>query len=119
MTLHPEIKKRFSRDPKEIYKRDNFKCVICGSNKKLSIDHIDGNGRYSKYPNNNIDNLRTLCLSCHGSIDGKRGSKKRWPVKRSKIHICIVCKKKFSLYFYQIKRGCGKYCSNNCRYGRG
>jgi len=75
--IHPEILKRFGRNPQIIYKRDKYKCVICGSKKNLTIDHIDGNGRRSKKPNNDIDNLRTLCRSCHGREDGKRGAVNR------------------------------------------
>ena len=70
--IHPEILRRFGRNPKEIYERDNWKCVICFSKDDLTIDHIDGNGRHNKKPNNNINNLRTLCRKCHGRIDGKK-----------------------------------------------
>ena len=74
--------KRFGGNRKKVLLRDNFECVICGIsneehkkkfNRNITIDHIDGNGRNSKKPNNDMGNLRTLCLSCHGSIDGKRG----------------------------------------------
>lgn len=59
-------------------KRDNYSCVNCGMtndqhkkrwNREITVDHIDGNGRYSKTPNNSISNLQTLCLVCHGSKD--------------------------------------------------
>lgn len=76
-TIHPEIKRRFGRDPKIIFARDKWKCVVCGSKEDLTIDHIDGNGRNSKKPNNKMSNLRTLCRKCHGSIDGKRSNAKR------------------------------------------
>lgn len=71
--------------------RDNYSCVGCGMsneehkklwNKRLTIDHIDGNGRDKRFEiyklrtkesiNNNLTNLQTLCLRCHGSKDGKR-----------------------------------------------
>lgn len=43
-----------------ILSRDSFKCVLCGSNITLEVDHIDD------IPNNNIEsNLRTLCHSCN------------------------------------------------------
>jgi 5-methylcytosine-specific restriction endonuclease McrA len=70
--IHIEVLRRFGRDPKIIYERDGWKCVICWSKEDLTIDHIDGNGRYSEHPNNDIENLRTLCRSCHGREDQKR-----------------------------------------------
>ena len=53
-------------------------CIHCGMsqeqhivlfNKSLTVDHIDGSGRNSKTNNNNLDNLQTLCLRCHGRKD--------------------------------------------------
>jgi len=60
------IKKKSIRN--YIFKRDNFSCQICGSKKRLQIDHI-----ISVYQAtlenirliNNINNLRTLCCSCN------------------------------------------------------
>lgn len=45
--------------------RDNFKCVFCSSTGFLVVHHKDKNGRGSKSPNNNLDNLITLCRACH------------------------------------------------------
>ena len=42
--------------------------------RQITIDHIDGNGRYSDEPNNDVDNLQTLCLKCHGKKDIQRHS---------------------------------------------
>lgn len=39
-------------------RKDN--CEKCGTNKRLQIDHIDGNTS-----NNNPENLMTLCHPCH------------------------------------------------------
>ncbi|MEK7659157.1 MAG: HNH endonuclease [Patescibacteria group bacterium] len=49
----------------EILKRDNFRCVLCGNTAKetrLEIDHIKPvvNGG-----NNELDNLRILCVLCN------------------------------------------------------
>ena len=75
---------RFGGNRKDVLERDNFRCVICHlSNKQhkeifncsITIDHIDGNGRNSKNPNNKLDNLRTLCLVCHGERDCRRRKK--------------------------------------------
>lgn len=42
--------------------REKFMCSI-------TVDHIDGNGRYSDTKNNDPKNLITLCLKCHGRKD--------------------------------------------------
>ena len=73
-----------------ILRRDNFKCKNCGMpnkehlnrwGRKLTIDHIDGKGRYSKKKNNNLSNLQTLCLICHGRKDAIRN----WKQKRAAV----------------------------------
>jgi len=46
-----------------IIKRDNYICQICRRNDKLSVHHIDKNKL-----NNNINNLVTLCFSCHSKL---------------------------------------------------
>jgi 5-methylcytosine-specific restriction endonuclease McrA len=52
----------------KIYERDGYKCVLCGSNENLCLDH--------KTPfifggHTNESNLQTLCKSCNS----KKGSK--------------------------------------------
>ena len=54
-----------------IFNRDGRRCVICGSEDRLSIDHI--NSVYSVVYKNSLnpmllnskENLRTLCASCN------------------------------------------------------
>ena len=69
---------------KLVLQRDSYKCVKCGMenikhievwNRSITIDHIDGNGRYSKVKNNKLNNLQTLCLPCHGKKDQRRNKK--------------------------------------------
>lgn len=54
----------------QIFERDGFKCVLCGSKEELQVDHIvariHGGGDEEA-------NLRTLCLECN---NGKRLLKK-------------------------------------------
>lgn len=53
--------------------RDNYSCVKCGMSDRehktkwsrpITVDHIDKNRK-----NNDLTNLQTLCLSCHGRKD--------------------------------------------------
>ena len=43
------------------------KCIVCGSEDKLQVHHIDCN-----HKNNEIDNLTWLCSNCHQNIIHKR-----------------------------------------------
>lgn len=57
-----------------IYKRDNYRCKICNSNKKLNAHHINGwhwykDGRFEE------TNLITLCNKCHKNFHHKYGTK--------------------------------------------
>jgi hypothetical protein len=74
---------RFGGNRQYVLERDGYKCQECGMtdaehrekwNRQITIDHIDGQGRYSETQNNDVSNLVTLCLSCHGRKDVQR----RW-----------------------------------------
>ena len=66
----------------EVFKRDNFKCVLCGDKKggNIEADHIKD---FALYPELRLDinNGRTLCKSCHKKTDNygfkKSNSKQR------------------------------------------
>lgn len=69
---------RFGGQRNTVLARDNWSCVVCGMTdeehrekwqRAITIDHIDGRGRYSEIQNNDLENLQTLCLSCHGKKD--------------------------------------------------
>ena len=66
---YQECFKTWTAIRKEVLKRDNNKCVLCGYNKVLEIDHIKAvvNGGEMW----NYDNLRTLCKDCHNKKTGK------------------------------------------------
>lgn len=56
----------FKKWRKEVWKRDNYRCVICGSNKKLNAHHILSVSKHFEFAlfiNNGI----TLCEACHKS----------------------------------------------------
>ena len=48
--------------------RDGYRCTICLSKEQLQVHHIDGLGRNSDIKNNDINNLQTLCNSCHQKL---------------------------------------------------
>lgn len=72
-----------------VLERDGHACVKCGLtneehetrwSRQITIDHIDGQGSTSKVKNNSLDNLQTLCLTCHGAKDVRRRTNR--PVRR-------------------------------------
>lgn len=74
-------KKRFGGLREKVMELYDGKCYMCSMTRKehkkkwgrdLTLHHIDGQGRYSKEPNNEIDNLMPLCLHHHGKIDAMK-----------------------------------------------
>lgn len=64
-------KQRFGGNREEVLERDDNKCTECGGTEKLVIHHIDGKGYKSvgfKNMNNKIENLITLCKTCHDKL---------------------------------------------------
>lgn len=60
----------------QVLERDNFACVDCGMTdeqhkakwgRPITVDHINKDRKQ-----NNLDNLKTLCLACHGRKDQSR-----------------------------------------------
>lgn len=65
----------FSNLREKVLQRDKYKCNQCGAiAKSNSVHHKDGKGRGFITPNNILDNLITLCNSCH--------QKEHWKDKR-------------------------------------
>lgn len=49
--------------------RDNYKCTDCGSENSIIVHHKDeSRKRGTKTMNNSLENLVTLCRSCHADI---------------------------------------------------
>jgi hypothetical protein len=51
---------------KKALKRDNYKCQFCGKTRKVVVHHIVG---YNVSEDNSLDNLITLCVSCHVKLE--------------------------------------------------
>ena len=75
---------RYSGNRELVIQRDGGRCVKCGMtrqqhrrifNRDITVDHIDGRGYYTpvEEKNNDLSNLQTLCLICHGQKDTVRG----------------------------------------------
>lgn len=59
------IKHQYKKVPpsrENIYKRDNYECVYCGSNKNLTLDHVIPQSKGGK---DSWDNLVTACRTCN------------------------------------------------------
>lgn len=70
-------KARFGGLKQEVLKRDNYTCRHCGMTNdehidrfggELNVHHKDGKGRHSKKRNHSMDNMITLCYSCHARV---------------------------------------------------
>jgi len=57
-----------------VLKRDNYKCVKCGSEKSLHCHHIEGI-QWEPLESADIDICLTLCKSCHKKVHKKEGCK--------------------------------------------
>jgi len=62
----------------EMFKRDNFKCTICGIHKEIQLDHIKPKSLFPQLVMAEW-NVRTLCLECHKKTDtwGMSGKTKK------------------------------------------
>lgn len=55
---------RYGGNKEKALIRDKYSCYFCSSSDDLVIHHIDFTGQTND-PNNELDNLVTLCRSCH------------------------------------------------------
>lgn len=86
--IWPAVNKRgfdnlyFGGNREKAVQRDGEKCVKCGMTRDehkekygfdITVDHIDMMGRYKpkELRNNSMENLQTLCISCHAKKDTK------------------------------------------------
>ena len=63
-TLFQRTSAQYKNIRNETLKRDNFECVVCGSNERVVAHHLDGFDKH-KDKRFELDNLVTLCGDCH------------------------------------------------------
>ena len=96
-------------------KRDGGKCVSCGMTreehklkykKDITVDHIDGKGANtpSHLKNNSLDNLQTMCLSCHGRKDRVRNGTRQQRLTEEDVRDILMFASK-GMSRWQIAKG--------------
>ena len=101
-------KTRFSGNKAIALERDGYKCRRCGATDDLAMHHIDGSGQ-TEHPNNELDNLETICDSCH--------TKHHTPRLNTTPHIlnnCQYCGKEIRVSQARVDYDRGKFCSREC-----
>jgi len=54
------------------YSRDNYQCRACGDDNFVHCHHIKPRKKFENVSDSNtLDNVITLCNSCHGKVEGK------------------------------------------------
>lgn len=65
---------------KKARKRDGFKCTCCGATDALVVHHIVSFYYFAEYREaNDLNNLTTLCRSCHGQAHAEMNFRQRLP----------------------------------------
>lgn len=84
-------KKKYDSKREQVLKRDNYQCKKCGITEEqhrkkygysLNVHHKDGHGYNKLLKNNLMNNLITLCKSCHAKSD--KGTLKALDVGRAR-----------------------------------
>jgi len=79
-------KKYFDGNKHLALERDGFRCRLCGDREDLVVHHINEISYHnSTEPDSSLDNLTTLCLSCHSSYHRNK------KVRESRIKEDDVC----------------------------
>ena len=81
--------------------RDGHKCARCGATGRLQVHHKQDREDSGGEWDNSLDNLETLCLSCHGKEPKKYKLKER---------TCAIC----GVVFHATEPG-RSLCSDKCR----
>jgi 5-methylcytosine-specific restriction endonuclease McrA len=91
--------KHFDGKRQEVLKRDGYMCQKCGCSdlEQLVVHHRDGSGRGKTVHNNGLDNLITLCRSCHAS---EHNTLDRWSRNYDRCLLCGTTSRKHNARGY-------------------
>ena len=101
-------KSRFSGNKSIALERDGYKCTRCGATENLAMHHKDGSGQTDN-PNNDLDNLETLCSSCHTLHHNPR-----LDTTPHVINNCLYCGKDIRVSVARVEDERGKFCDKKC-----
>ena len=69
--LDPDVYKTLC---KEVLSRDSWRCQHCGASENLQVQHMQSR---SKLGHDSLENLITLCVSCHEALHRNLGVSRR------------------------------------------
>ena len=70
----------------KVFRRDGFKCVICGKAKNLNVHHIT----YENLGAEKVSDLVTLCRDCHEDIHNGKPNERMDSFVRRQIGSKII-----------------------------
>ncbi len=79
-----KMEHRFGGNRQKALERDRYTCQVCGKTHHeimLDVHHKDKSGRNKLVHNHDIDNLITICHSCHTKQHKEDTIMKRWAKK--------------------------------------
>jgi len=71
--------KKWQELRQEVFARDGSHCVLCGSYKRIQCHHND----YRHFGNERLDELTTLCASCHFVVTWMLRARRMWKKVKS------------------------------------
>lgn len=81
----PVDRVRFSKKKRMVLERDEYRCVRCGTDQDLTVDHIMPSSLGGTYA---VHNLQTMCSGCNSAkaadfgirerFNKRRANRKRW-----------------------------------------
>ena len=74
----------------KVFERDGWKCVRCGRRGRLECDHIRQVAKAGDWFA--MDNLRTVCRTCHIELTAEENRKPRDPDRAALLKMAMQCR---------------------------